>query len=132
MADNAENALLVEPVFQKLRKNFRSHRTKSYEWRKAQLQAFLRGLDEMRGEFENAVLMDLGRSANATTGELACVKVAAQHDLKHMWTYMRDVVEETELVFAPAKSVVRHEPMGICGIYSAWNYPIMTALKPLV
>lgn len=45
---------------------------------------------------------------------------------------MKDVSEETELLLAPASTYSRYEPMGVCAIYSAWNYPIMTALKPLI
>lgn len=59
-------------------------------------------------------------------------KVAAQHDLKHLSTYMKDIYEDTELLLAPATTAIRFEPMGVVAIYSAWNYPIMTALKPLV
>jgi len=28
--------------------------------------------------------------------------------------------------------MIRYEPLGVVGIYSAWNYPILTALKPFV
>lgn len=45
---------------------------------------------------------------------------------------MKDIREETELLFAPASTLIRYEPYGVCGIYSAWNYPILTAFKPLV
>jgi aldehyde dehydrogenase (NAD+) len=45
---------------------------------------------------------------------------------------MKDISEETELLFAPATTTIRYEPYGVCGIYSAWNYPILTAFKPLV
>jgi len=45
---------------------------------------------------------------------------------------MKDINEETELLFAPATTKIRYEPYGVCGIYSAWNYPILTAFKPLV
>lgn len=45
---------------------------------------------------------------------------------------MKDVSEDTELLLAPASTYIRFEPMGVCAIYSAWNYPVMTALKPLI
>ena len=59
-------------------------------------------------------------------------KSAAEHDLKHLKHYMKDIVENTELLMAPGKTVIRYEPMGVVAIFSAWNYPVMTALKPLV
>jgi aldehyde dehydrogenase (NAD+) len=60
------------------------------------------------------------------------VQAGAEHDLKHLKEYMKDIHEETELLFAPASTMIRYEPYGICAIYSAWNYPILTAFKPLV
>ena len=86
----------------------------------------------MRPEFEEALLQDLGRNKNASVAEIKMVEAAAAHDLKHLKSYMRDVSEETELMLAPASTYVRYEPMGVVAIYSAWNYPVMTALKPLV
>jgi aldehyde dehydrogenase (NAD+) len=92
----------------------------------------LKGFIEMKREFEDALLIDLGRCSNASWIEYQMIKMAAEHDLYHLKTYMADVSEETELLFAPAKTYTRYEPMGVCAIYSAWNYPIMGALKPLV
>lgn len=86
----------------------------------------------MRPEFEEALLQDLGRNKNASVAEIKMVEAAAAHDLKHLKSYMRDVIEETELMLAPASTYVRYEPMGVVAIYSAWNYPVMTSLKPLV
>jgi acyl-CoA reductase-like NAD-dependent aldehyde dehydrogenase len=45
---------------------------------------------------------------------------------------MKDIHEETELLLAPASTLIRYEPMGVVAIFSAWNYPVMTAFKPLV
>jgi len=103
-----------------------------FKWRKNQLQEFIRGFVEMRREFEEAIFEDLGRSANASAQEYQMTKVAAEHDLYHLKTYMKDIHEEAELLFAPAKVMTKYEPLGICGVFSAWNYPIMTAFKPLI
>ena len=45
---------------------------------------------------------------------------------------MSDVPEQTELLLAPGATYIRHEPLGVVAVYSAWNYPIMLALKPVV
>lgn len=45
---------------------------------------------------------------------------------------MKPVSEDTELVLGPASTVITYEPMGVCAIFSAWNYPVITALKPLI
>lgn len=45
---------------------------------------------------------------------------------------MADIAEETELIAAPARTYIKYEPLGVCAVYSAWNYPIVTALKPVI
>lgn len=52
--------------------------------------------------------------------------------MKHLRSYMKDINEETELLLAPAKTMIRYEPLGVVAVYSAWNYPILLALKPVV
>lgn len=87
----------------------------------------------MEREFADAVFADLGRANNATIYcEILLLKGSASHDLKHLKEYMKDINEETELLLAPARTMIKYEPLGVCGIYSAWNYPITTALKPVI
>ena len=86
----------------------------------------------MRREFEEAIYTDLGKCAEAGAIEILICIAAAEHDLKHLKSYMKNIHEETELLFAPATTIIKYEPMGVVGIFSAWNYPILTALKPLV
>jgi hypothetical protein len=45
---------------------------------------------------------------------------------------MRDERRHVDLAFQPAKAWVRHEPLGVIGIISPWNYPLFLALGPLV
>jgi len=87
----------------------------------------------MEREFADAVFVDLGRANNATIMcEIFLLKGSASHDLKHLRTYMTDINEETELLLAPARTMIKYEPLGVCAIFSAWNYPITTALKPVI
>jgi hypothetical protein len=56
----------------------------------------------MKRELLDAIYEDLGRSHNASTSEYLMVIAAAEHDLKHLKSYMKDIHEETELLLAPA------------------------------
>jgi aldehyde dehydrogenase (NAD+) len=42
------------------------------------------------------------------------------------------ISEETEMMFFPAKTSIKYEPLGVCAIFGAWNYPVALVLKPLV
>lgn len=122
----------IAPTFALLKKNFRTQATKKYEWREKQLKALLQCYTEMRPEIEEALFQDLGRNAHASAGEYKMIQGALDHDLKHLKSYMKDVSTESELLLAPASTYIRYEPLGVVAIFSAWNYPIMTAMKPLV
>jgi aldehyde dehydrogenase (NAD+) len=52
-----------------LQRTFASDRTKSLQWRKDQLRAFIRGMTEMREEILNGWVEDHGR--HSFNGELA-------------------------------------------------------------
>jgi len=87
----------------------------------------------MTAQFQQAIFEDLGRSPNASyITEIVPLILSVEHDLKHFRTYMKPINEETELLLAPGRTTIVYEPLGIVGIYGAWNYPILTVLKPLV
>lgn len=44
---------------------------------------------------------------------------------------MKDDHRDTELMFAPCKTLVRYEPLGVALIFGSWNYPYVVNLKPL-
>ena len=51
---------------------------------------------------------------------------------RNLRRWMRDERRHVDLAFQPAKDWVRHEPLGVIGIISPWNYPLFLALGPLV
>lgn len=51
---------------------------------------------------------------------------------RNLRRWMRDERRHVDLAFQPAKAWVRHEPLGVIGIISPWNYPLFLALGPLV
>ena len=53
----------------------------------------------------------------------------ARRNLKR---WMRDERRHVDLAYQPAKAWVRHEPLGVIGIISPWNYPLFLSLGPLV
>ncbi|KAG0285521.1 hypothetical protein BGZ98_005478, partial [Dissophora globulifera] len=53
----------IPKIVADLRASFRTHRTQSLEFRKEQLRALQRGVEEFRDEFEAAIKADLNRSS---------------------------------------------------------------------
>ena len=38
----------------------------------------------------------------------------------------------TELIISPASSAIKYEPLGVVGVYAAWNAPLVTGFRPLI
>jgi acyl-CoA reductase-like NAD-dependent aldehyde dehydrogenase len=64
--------------------------------------------------------------------ELLPLIMAVEHDLKHFRSYMKFLPEETELLLFPGSTNIVYEPLGVVGIFGAWNYPVLTVFKPLI
>ena len=65
-------------------------------------------------------------------GELAILKIAAEHDLSMLKTWMTPENLPVELLQGPAAAGHSYEPLGVVAIYGAWNAPLYTTLKPLI
>ena len=87
----------------------------------------------MKDELCDAVFKDLGRDAFATELlELGTIKNSAQWDMANLEKMTKDEVVDTELVLGPGTTLIHYEPLGVCGIYGAWNYPYVVTLKPII
>ncbi len=76
---------LVEPTFIRLRKMFRSNKTRPLEWRKGQLRSMITGLNEMKEELCQAIYEDLGRDVflSEMCEIMPCIS-SAEWDLKNI------------------------------------------------
>ncbi len=82
----------------------------------------------------DAVSADFGTRSRTETEllELAPVIGAVQYAQRHVARWMKPERRHVSLRFRPGKSWVRHEPLGVIGIISPWNYPLQLALSPLI
>lgn len=74
-----------------------------------------------------------GRSKNETRlVDVAPVAQAARHARRHLAAWARPTRVATPATLAPGRSLIRHEPKGVVGVVSPWNYPVQLALSPIV
>ena len=64
--------------------------------------------------------------------ELAPTLGALQHARRNVARWMKPERRRVSAMFQPARAWVRHEPLGVVGVISPWNYPLILALNPLV
>lgn len=112
---------------------FRSQRTKSTPERKALLQQFKKMLVENEQQLYKAVHADFGKSEHeAFLTEVAILIKDIEEAQRSLvkWTQAQRV--PTNLVNLPGRSFIVPEPLGVCLVIGAWNYPIQLSLAPAI
>jgi coniferyl-aldehyde dehydrogenase len=84
--------------------------------------------------FSDAIGQDFGTRARAETEllELAPTLGAIRHAAANLSRWMKPERRHVSLRFRPGRAWVRHEPLGVIGIISPWNYPLQLALAPVI
>jgi coniferyl-aldehyde dehydrogenase len=84
--------------------------------------------------FADAIGQDFGTRARAETEllELAPTLGAIRHAAANLPRWMKPERRHVSLRFRPGRAWVRHEPLGVIGIISPWNYPLQLALAPVI
>lgn len=115
------------------RRAFASGRTATMEWRRAQLDAIIRMLEEAAGEIEQAVADDLGKCPFEgyfmEVGGTIREAIAARKNLRR-WT--KDKRVNSLFTAGPSTAAIRREPLGTVLIIAPWNYPFRLLLMPLI
>jgi coniferyl-aldehyde dehydrogenase len=101
--------------------------------RRARLDALRAMVLDNQEEIIAAISADFGGRSRSETELLELVPLinAIQHARKSLRRWMRDEPRHVAIAFQPAKAWVRYEPLGVIGIMSPWNYPLLLSLAPL-
>lgn len=80
----------MESIVKTLRKSFKTHETKTAKWRRDQLLALDRLIDENKDDLCEAVKQDLNKPYHETmTAEIGIIKNSITFALKNLDTYMK-------------------------------------------
>jgi coniferyl-aldehyde dehydrogenase len=84
--------------------------------------------------FIRAISEDFGGRSSTETKLLEIVPSlsAIRHARRHVGRWMRPRPRHVDPALKPGRAWVRHEPLGVVGIISPWNYPLQLAVSPLV
>lgn len=116
-----------------LRRCFDSGRTRSLDWRYAQLD----GLSEFLRSEERAIAevlhADLRKSeAESWLTETSWLASEAAYVRKRLKRWIRPERVEVPLRYRPARASIHREPLGVVLVFGAWNYPVQLCLAPLI
>lgn len=128
----ASTASAGADVVRKLRDTFATGRTRSLEWRLAQLDGLARMMTEREADIIAAVQADLGRSEyEAWFGDVGSCQAEIAHTRKHLKSWMKPERAKVPGAIRPARARIVPEPLGAVLIISPWNYPVYLAISPL-
>ncbi|CAD8095364.1 unnamed protein product [Paramecium primaurelia] len=127
-----DNSEIIQPIFQKLKETFNTHKTKCIKFRKTQLKSLLKGLEEMEQEFHVALEKDLGVTIFSSQMTSTIVtKVEIENQLAHIDEWSKEEYVDTPFVIGPGSSKIIYEPLGVVLVIAAWNYPLYTGIPPM-
>lgn len=124
----------MEQVVQGLRRSFQTHKTRPFEWRKAQLLSVQKLIDENKKEICEALRQDLNKPEQETIiMEIGMVQNSITYILKNLHQWMQpQKVNPIIQARALYSFYTQHEPLGVVLIIAPWNYPFQLTFVPLV
>lgn len=123
----------IAATVERLRRTFDAGTTRPLSWRRAQLEAIVRMLDEGSDSILAALRADLGKSElESFSGEISFVAQEAKRTLAQLRGWTRAESVRTTLLAQPGRSRIVREPLGVVLIIAPWNFPLQLALGPLV
>jgi aldehyde dehydrogenase (NAD+) len=119
-------------ALQDQRHYFDSGATRSYAFRKAQLQKLKAAVLAHEKEITDALFSDLKKSPEESwVTETGFLVAEINHTLKHLQKWMKPQRVATNLLNLPSRSYIYKEPLGVVLIIGPWNYPLQLLLTPL-
>ncbi|MBO0882862.1 MAG: aldehyde dehydrogenase family protein, partial [Mycobacterium sp.] len=120
-------------IVSRLRETFSTGKTRTVDWRRAQLRSIETMMIENEPAIAAALAEDLDRAPfEAWLADAATTAGEARYAAKHVKKWMRRKYRLLELAQLPGRGWVEYEPYGTVLIIGAWNYPFYLTLGPAV
>lgn len=121
----AKETKALHTAYEELGKSFAAGKTKSYQWRMAQLGALKSFLKEHENTLKEALNQDLGRHPFEAVGlDLLGCGIEIDFVMKNLKKWMAPTYTEVPIWMTPATSEIIYEPFGRCLVLGAFNYPV--------
>lgn len=91
-------------------------------------------LVKYQDQIADAINQDYGNRSISETkiGELLTCLEHIKYYSKHLTQWMKPSKRHVGMIHQPAKAWVQYQPLGVVGIITPWNYPLLLSLGPLI
>ncbi|MCW8038636.1 MULTISPECIES: coniferyl aldehyde dehydrogenase [Acinetobacter] len=91
-------------------------------------------LVKYQDQFAEAINQDYGNRSISETkiGELLTCLEHIKYYSKHLTDWMKPSKRHVGIIHQPAKAWVQYQPLGVVGIITPWNYPLLLSIGPLI
>ena len=123
----------MEKKINVLRDSFTTGITRDINWRKKQLNGLLKFLKDLEPEITVALKKDLNKCNFEAVGIDLLSSISEIHYvLKNLDSWIKPIYTESPFYTVPSTSEVNLEPLGVCLVIGAYNYPVTLVLGPLI
>ncbi|HWB24177.1 MAG TPA: aldehyde dehydrogenase [Chitinophagaceae bacterium] len=124
---------MYDQQLKRMRDYFESGVTRSYNFRRKQLEALRDAVRNNEDAITNALYADLKKSAEEVyITETGLLYAEITNTLKNLKKWMKPKGTGTNLANLPSSSKLYRDPLGVVLIIAPWNYPLQLSLIPLV
>ncbi|HEY0676632.1 MAG TPA: aldehyde dehydrogenase [Chitinophagaceae bacterium] len=115
------------------RRYYDAGNTRTYSFRKEQLQKFKKSVLRHEKDLHDALQSDLKKSPEESwVTETGFLISEINNAISNLRKWMRPKRVGTNLMNLPASSFVIKEPLGVVLVIGTWNYPVQLLLNPVV
>lgn len=127
------NSATYEHIVQQQKKFFNAGNTHDLASRVRQLRLLKRIINTNEGILYEAIQKDFSKSKFDTyTTELAILYQDIDEAIANLSRWAKPTRVGTNWANFPAKSYILKEPLGVCLVIGAWNYPYQLSLAPAI
>jgi aldehyde dehydrogenase (NAD+) len=123
----------MKEIVERQRKFFNSHATKNLHFRRAQLKTLQQALEQNETLLHQAIYKDFKKSVfdNYST-EISLLYKDIKEARNNIFQWARRQNVSTGILNFPASSYIIPEPLGVCLVIGAWNYPYQLSFAPVI
>ena len=123
----------IKKIVEEQNSFFNSNKTKDIAFRIKTLKKLINIIQENEKELYKAIYSDFKKSEFETyLTEISLIYNELNDSIRNLKKWSKKKKVRTNLANFPAKSYIIPEPLGTILVISAWNYPILIALTPVI